>query len=85
MVRFHCNYSTVLFEFPDPTNLGVDKKIVVLCHLGAEIWALLCVGGHLGCHLEYLNFSKGKKVATDGFEISTLELYIISHKTLSVC
>ena len=51
------------FRIYDPNNLYIDPKMVILCQFQAVICMSCFLVGHFGRHLEYLNFSKGDKMA----------------------
>ena len=57
--------SESIFTFPvginrflDPKNLPIDTEMVVLVAIVAEIQLIYLIGGHLGCHLEFLQMAR---------------------------
>ena len=61
----------MLNRFLDLKNLYVATKSMCLAQILKKILRILSFGGHLGRHLEYLNFPNDAKVASFSFNVRT--------------
>ena len=62
----------ILFEFLHPENHILDTEITSLSFIDPEIIEHICVGGHLGRHLEFWTPATGERYSPLIFENCTL-------------
>ena len=61
----------MLKQFLDLENLCIATNILCLAHILKKILRNLSFGGHLGRHLEYINFPNDATVASLSFDVQT--------------